>query len=594
MDTSWAICDASTQATLPKPGRHDCLCGCVLTGDLVCGANGLTYDSECLATCSGTTVSHKGGCVVWIRGGAPPPDPHAGRGGSAASAPPLETVIEGLGPRPTRQYHALAGMLDTSAAAGPAFAAPRVEAVVSDDAGGLTTRRSVSAAAIKAYEADGFALVGAGRGPGAPEPAKGTAAKTAGAGAGAGGGIAGVAVPVADDHLRTVRYVVKSGLLYASVAPVAIDHGKAGAGGAAPPRLVQPAHVGSGMEVEAAPAAAGDDESPPHLISGPGMGAPAPAPRPAKTGFTPSQWKQTTKAPTLPMRTATLLTKRKARAAVAGSADDEPAPGPPSAAALADTASCSGVLIGRYVVGTAGRCLYDRATRKFASPLTARPGAFRGAGGAFTAPAGMFDAVLYSVMAGFGEAGNSTFFPDAFDVGAVITDGGPTRIIGDLVGGWMGFISDMAAFGTGRGVSPEPEAPEAAPKQGAASLFLWAAGYPAITQSLGSLWQWAAACAPRGGWGGVGRSAGGAVLDLPTAACPGGEGGLMGAPLFDTENYVRGFFTGFGNVIPGGGGGVGGVGGGIIDNFLAVTPTLFEFMKKSMALTPPPPGADNP
>jgi len=607
-DPSWAACDAATAASLPTPRVHDCLCGCVLTGDLVCGANGLTYDSDCLATCSGAAVTHKGACVVWIRGGAPPPDAHAGKGGSAASTAPL-TVVEGGGgspgaqaaaPRPTRQYHALAGMLDTSAGSGPAFAAPRVEAALAEEGGtqadAAAARRTVSAGAIAAFEADGFALVGAGRGPGTAAPA--------GAGK-ASGGVAGVSVPVASDHLRTVRYVVKSGLLYASVAPIAVD-GAGGEDAAAEgaPRLVQPGHDAAGVgfaDAPAPPAAAapaGDDL--PNLL-GPGTGAaPAPAPatpRPARTAFKPSQWKQATKAPSLPIRTATLLTKRRARAAAAGSSDDEPAPEP---AALADESSCSGVLIGRYVVGTAGRCLYDRATRKFASPLVARPGAFRGPDGTFNAPTGIFDAVMYSVMAGFGEIGNSTFFPDAFDVGAVITDGGSaTRIIGDLVGGWMGFISDMAAFGRrggggGGGLTPEPEAPagEAPPPPKQASLFLWAVGYPAISQSLGSLWQWAAACAPRGGWGGLARSSGGAVLDLPTTACPGGEGGLMGAPLFDTENFVRGFFTGFG-ALAGGGGGRPGAGGGIIDNFLAVTPTLFEFMKKSMALTPPPQAAQD-
>ena len=327
----------------------------------------------------------------------------------------------------------------------------------------------------------------------------------------------------------------------------------------------------------------------------------------------PDKWKQLTDAPALPLRTATLLTKRRARDAVAGSADDEPAPSPLEATSTtADASSCSGVLIGRYVVGTAGRCLYDRATRMFAAPLVARPGAFRGLDGAFNAPAGMFDAVMYSVMAGFGQPGNATFFPDAFDVGAVITDGGSaTRIIGDLVGGWMGFISDMAAFGGfgggggGGSTAPTANKPEAVAdaKQAPSPLFLWAAGYPSITQTLGSLWQWAAACAPAGGWGGLHRQAGGAVLELPTTAgngtggCPGGEGGLMGAPLFDTANYVRGFFTGFGSLAGGGPGGIGGPvapGGGLIDNFLAVTPTLFEFMKKSMALTPPPQAAQNP
>ena len=181
VDPSWATCDKAAPTApatgAPKPGRHDCLCGCVLTGDLVCGANGLTYDSECLASCSGTTVSHKGACVVWITGGAPPPDPHAGKGGSAASTAPLQTLVEGVGPVPTRQYHALAGMLDTSASAGPAFAAPRAEpsssalaATEGDGSGPAGGRRTVSEAAIRAFEADGFALVGMGRGPGAALP----------------------------------------------------------------------------------------------------------------------------------------------------------------------------------------------------------------------------------------------------------------------------------------------------------------------------------------------------------------------------------------------------------------------------------------
>ena len=180
VDPSWATCDKAAPTApatgAPKPGRHDCLCGCVLTGDLVCGANGLTYDSECLASCSGTTVSHKGACVVWITGGAPPPDPHAGKGGSAASTAPLQTLVEGVGPVPTRQYHALAGMLDTAASAGPAFAAPRAElsssalaATEGDGSGPAGGRRTVSEAAIRAFEADGFALVGMGRGPGAGE-----------------------------------------------------------------------------------------------------------------------------------------------------------------------------------------------------------------------------------------------------------------------------------------------------------------------------------------------------------------------------------------------------------------------------------------
>ena len=187
VDPSWATCDKAAPTApatgAPKPGRHDCLCGCVLTGDLVCGANGLTYDSECLASCSGTIVSHKGACVVWITGGAPPPDPHAGKGGSAASTAPLQTLVEGVGPVPTRQYHALAGMLDTAASAGPAFAAPRAEpsssalaATEGDGSGPAGGRRTVSEAAIRAFEADGFALVGMGRGPGAALPTKAAAA----------------------------------------------------------------------------------------------------------------------------------------------------------------------------------------------------------------------------------------------------------------------------------------------------------------------------------------------------------------------------------------------------------------------------------
>lgn len=41
----------------------DCQGGCVLTSNLVCGENGLTFMGECLAFCAGVNVRHRGACL---------------------------------------------------------------------------------------------------------------------------------------------------------------------------------------------------------------------------------------------------------------------------------------------------------------------------------------------------------------------------------------------------------------------------------------------------------------------------------------------------------------------------------------------------
>ena len=68
----------------------------------------------------------------------------------------------------------------------------------------------------------------------------------------------------------------------------------------------------------------------------------------------------------------------------------------------------------------------------------------------------------------------------------------------------------------------------------------WSAGYPQASQAPGSLWKWAKPCAP----GARATKLVGSAFGVPHAACPGGEDGQAGAPLFDGDGYVRAVLTG--------------------------------------------------
>jgi len=229
------------------PATYDCLRGCTLTKDLVCGSDGLTYMGACLAICGGTTVLHPGAC-------GPPPAPGGGRPFEPAAFP---------GPP---SDHPLAGAFDLSGSA---------------EADGGGEDRAVDAPALTKFEGEGLALVGLaaiGRFNLSQAEERAGAALAARAAAEAADG-AGPPPPITDRRVLSVDF--ESGLLYASKAPVPEGAGAQAAAetaGAAPP----------GEEAGDAPAAAAD---PPAMTP----------------DFQPARWTTLTSTPAQPYRRAVWL-----------------------------------------------------------------------------------------------------------------------------------------------------------------------------------------------------------------------------------------------------------------------------------------------
>ncbi|GBF95726.1 hypothetical protein Rsub_08708 [Raphidocelis subcapitata] len=106
----------------------DCSAGCVLSGEPVCGANGITFMNDCLALCAGAGVAHAGACA------AP---------GSVAAASAEPAPLE---KHPIGQFLAF-GAASASDAVSTASEAPR----------------AVSASDIARFASEGYALVGPAR-----------------------------------------------------------------------------------------------------------------------------------------------------------------------------------------------------------------------------------------------------------------------------------------------------------------------------------------------------------------------------------------------------------------------------------------------
>ena len=199
----WSLSTSSNPSLLPPslplssqvaaadttPATFDCLKGCTLTSELVCGADGLSYMGACLAVCGGTAVAHPGTC-------GPPPMPGSPFEPAVFAGPPAAHPIAGA--------FDLAGVGNQEAADG-AGAAPTV----------------ASPAALSKFEAEGLSLVGlATVGKYNLSSAEATAAAALGARASAAD-----PPPISDRRVLSVDF--ETGFLYASREAVADGDGTA-------------------------------------------------------------------------------------------------------------------------------------------------------------------------------------------------------------------------------------------------------------------------------------------------------------------------------------------------------------------------------
>lgn len=117
--------------------NYDCAAGCPLGDPLfVCGADGMTYGSPCLAVCAGvTTVAHEGPCAP----------------GGAETAAKRREAFGALAA-------ASGGNIDA-----PARIDPSQHPVASllAPAGSLSTTKTVSPAQMRRFASEGFVLAGA-------------------------------------------------------------------------------------------------------------------------------------------------------------------------------------------------------------------------------------------------------------------------------------------------------------------------------------------------------------------------------------------------------------------------------------------------
>lgn len=129
--TMWLLAAALVAATAAPAEPADCNNGCVLgKPSFVCGADGVTYASDCLALCAGTTT------VVY-------PGPCAAAGSPAAAAAMAAAASGGPMPPPVDPNdHPVASLLAASA-----------------DGDG-TVKRVASPADMRRFSAEGLVLAG--------------------------------------------------------------------------------------------------------------------------------------------------------------------------------------------------------------------------------------------------------------------------------------------------------------------------------------------------------------------------------------------------------------------------------------------------
>jgi V8-like Glu-specific endopeptidase len=337
----------------PEGETHDCSVGCTLSSSLVCGTDGLTYQGSCLAVCSGAGIAHPGPC-----------GPPAGADGRAAAAAQQPFPADA---------HPIAGAFDLEATAN-ADAPPAVDA-----------------AALRKYENEGLALVGAAR-VGRVDRAAAEAAASAALAARAG---ASDPPPITDRRVLAVD--LETGLLYASKAPVEVDEGDesegaetAGEDGPADDALaIQEEEEGEGEGA--------DEEELPGSSDAPSSMTP---------DFQPARWVQLQSTPPQPYRRAVWL-----------------------------DFGCSGAVIGPHTVGTAAHCLYS-VGRGFYGPYTARPGAYRRSGSSNPrSPFGSYPSSRFLVLAGWSGAGEEAA-AWAYDAGIVVTRGKVSEHVGTMGFAW--------------------------------------------------------------------------------------------------------------------------------------------------------------
>ncbi|GBF97450.1 hypothetical protein Rsub_10373 [Raphidocelis subcapitata] len=319
-----ALVFAATFVALAQPAAaqqpRDCAAGCALDSAPVCGADRVTYMNACLADCAGGEVAHPGPC-------APPGAPAAASGGGGGGV----------------SAAAAAGVASWEHPIARLFADPAADDMKSAGAvtgGGDAT---VTAADMSRFASEGFVLAGAARTVDAsalatvkPEDSQDGMA------------LAAARASDAPIELFDVRVVPDSGLMYVRRTPLT---------GAAAALLSGPSELSTpGLP---APAAAAPPSAAPNGAAGAGRGAgeldgaPAPSPTPGaatgpkavkQRGIRPSQWREVTALSPYPLTAVGFIESRLS--ATRG-------------------AKCSGALIGRHAVATAGHCVYSRGTRAF-------------------------------------------------------------------------------------------------------------------------------------------------------------------------------------------------------------------------------------